>query len=286
MRRKHRRNYARAQKKKKAILSLTLTAIILLFLFLCNVLVKNKSTGVAAPYSTQSPTKTPPATTTPIKTPTQTLAPTLAPTSSPTSSPTVNTTGSANYDSNSFKDSLFIGDSRTEGLYLNTGLKTATFYYSRGLTVSTIETSKIAKLKSGNKGTVLEALKESNYEKIYISLGINELGWPYVQTFISKYSDLITKIEKEQPQAKIYVQSILPVSKEVSDHSKIYNNTNIKTFNLSIEEMCKNLNVTYLTPNEAVWNEKKELPPDAAPDGIHLNRTYCEKWLSYLAKHS
>lgn len=286
MRRKRRTNYGRQQKKKKTIVTLALAATILLLLILCNVLLKSRSTGVAAPISTPTPTKTPPATTVPTQTPIPTLTPTSPPSSSPNSTPTVNATSSATYDSNAFKGSLFIGDSRTEGLHLNTGLKTATFYYSRGLTVSTIETSKIAKLKSGSKGTVLEALKENNFEKIYISLGINELGWPYVHTFISKYSDLITKIQKEQPQAKIYVQSILPVSKEVSDRSKIYNNTNINKFNHSIEEMCKDLNVTYLTPNEAVWNEKKELPSDAAPDGIHLNRTYCEKWLSYLAKHS
>lgn len=28
------------------------------------------------------------------------------------------------------------------------------------------------------------------------------------------------------------------------------------------------------------------LPDDAATDGIHLDKEYCEKWLSYLEEHT
>lgn len=62
--------------------------------------------------------------------------------------------------------------------------------------------------------TVADALRqEPQHKRVYIMLGINDLGWPSMETFTGNYSKLIDAVRSSQPNATIYVQSILPVSK-------------------------------------------------------------------------
>ena len=76
-----------------------------------------------------------------------------------------------------FADALFIGDSRTDGLRLYSGIKGADFYCYKGLTVFEMDDRAVVEL-DGGKYTVEQALEKGpQYAKIYISLGINELGY-------------------------------------------------------------------------------------------------------------
>lgn len=146
-------------------------------------------------------------------------------------------------------------------------------------------TEKVIKLKNGKKGTILDALKEGKYKKVFIMFGVNELGWPYTSTFKDKYEELIKYIKEIQPDAEIYVQSIIPVTKTKSDSSNIYNLTNVKKFNKTILAMTKNLGVHFLNVQEAVTKSGTYLPEDSAVDGVHLTKDACIKWLDYLTKH-
>lgn len=185
-----------------------------------------------------------------------------------------------------FKDAVFIGDSRTEGFILNNGLSSKTISYTyKGLQVNTIFTDKVINM-DGKKITIMDALKETSFSKAYIMLGINETGWVYNDLFIRKYSEIIDEIRKINPNCIIYVQSILPVSKKVSDEHDYIKNSKINEYNSLLEQMSQDKNVYYLNVQEAIINEEGVLPEDAATDGIHLNKTYCQKWLEYLKKHA
>lgn len=181
-----------------------------------------------------------------------------------------------------FSDAVFIGNSRTEGLQLNTGLTSARFLAAKGLKVDTALTDKVIKLKNGSRGTVIDGLKEGTYNRVYVMFGMNELGWPYLDVFTNRYEKLINEIKKIQPNATIYVQSILPVSQEKSDKDSTYNNKNIRKFNKAIKKMANKNGCTYLDVLGAVADGNLNLPSDASLDGVHLNKEYSEKWLSYL----
>lgn len=190
-----------------------------------------------------------------------------------------------NLDSNekdNFADAVFIGDSRTEGLQINTGLTTARFLSAKGLMVDTALKNNVIKLKSGSKGTVIDGLKEGTYNRVYVMFGMNELGWPYLDVFTSRYEKLIAEIKKVQPNATIYVQSILPVTKEKSDKDSIYNNKNISKFNKAIKDMADKNGYIYLDVASAVKDSNSALPSNASSDGVHLNKEYSQKWLNYL----
>ena len=184
-----------------------------------------------------------------------------------------------------FDDAAFIGDSRTQGLQLYTGLPNATFYATQGLMVDTFFSKKFVKA-GGGKITIPDAMKNQTFKKVYIMLGVNELGWVYEKVFIQKYGEVVDKVKELQPDAKVYVQSILPVTKAKSDGDAIYNNTKISRYNELIEQMCREKGVTYLHVADAVGLDNGALPAGSATDGVHLNREYCYKWLDYLKTHT
>ena len=186
-------------------------------------------------------------------------------------------------DNSFFDDAVFIGDSRTEGFMIYEDVN-ATSYTHKGLMVDTIFTSPVI-TQDGEKITVMEALKNTSFNKVYIMLGINETGWQSSYFFIQKYGEIIDEIKKINPDAIIYVESILPVSEKVSMNHSYIKKAKIDEYNVLIKEMVKEKGVYYLDISSAVANEAGYLPEDAATDGIHLNKNYCDKWLQYLKTH-
>lgn len=189
-------------------------------------------------------------------------------------------------DDEYFKDAIFIGDSRTEGFILNNGLTSKTISYThKGLTVDTIFTDKVINM-NGNKLTIIEALKETEFSKVYIMLGINETGWIYSDMFINKYAKIIDEIKKINPKCTIYIESIIPVTEKVSNEHKYIKNSKIEEYNSLIKKMAKEKDIYYLNIQDSIINQNGTLPEDAATDGIHLNRKYCKKWFEYLKNHA
>lgn len=180
----------------------------------------------------------------------------------------------------------FIGDSRTQGLIMYNGLKNVQDYSYIGLMVDTAITKKFVQTSNGEKITLLQDMKNKDVKTVYIMLGVNELGWSYPEVFKVKYKELIEEIRKVKPNCKIYIQSIIPMTKSKSDSDKIFNNENVAKFNKLIQEVANEENVTYLDVKSALINSQGYLPEDASTDGIHLDPNYCKKWLNYLKNNS
>lgn len=180
----------------------------------------------------------------------------------------------------------FIGDSRTQGFIMYNGLKDIQDYSYISLMVDTAMTKKFVKTSNGDKITLLQDMANKNIKKVYIMLGINELGWSYPQVFKSKYIELIDKIREVKPNCEIYVQSIIPMTKSKSHTDSTFNIKNVEIFNNLIQEVANEKNVTYLDVKSALINENGYLPEEASTDGIHINKKYCEKWLEYLKNNS
>ena len=182
-----------------------------------------------------------------------------------------------------FSDACVIGDSRTLGLGLNCDKAKADFYASQGLNISSALTDQVIELQNGNIGTVLEAVAQKEYKRIFVMFGINELGWPYPENFVEKYEELIEGIKAAQPNASIYVQSILPVAASAVNNDAVFTNENINAFNAYVEQAANETGVNYLDINGYFKDDSGMLPEDAAADGIHFVRAYCLKWIDLLA---
>jgi hypothetical protein len=185
-----------------------------------------------------------------------------------------------------FDDAVFIGNSQMEGVSIYSAMKNATVLAGKGIMVDTIFTKEVIKTKDSNRITIMSALELKKFGKIYIMLGANELGWVSDIEFIKQYGKVIDKLKDLQPEAKIYVNAIIPVSKVKSDSDKIYNNVNIERFNKLIINMTKEKQVYYVDSKEALADEEGNLPANSTTDGVHFNSIYYEKWFQYLKTHT
>lgn len=192
---------------------------------------------------------------------------------------------SAAVDDDYFSDAIFMGDSRTEGFALFSGLSTMTTYASRGLNVSTVFTDATIDL-NGTKVTAIDALRSSSFSKLYIMFGLNEASWPYSEVFIEEYGDIIDEAKAINPDAIIYIQSILPVTKSFSDSSELFNKPKIDSLNQMLRQLAADKQVYFVNCEEAVENSEGYLPEDSATDGIHFGVPECEAWLEYLKTHT
>ena len=186
--------------------------------------------------------------------------------------------------------SVFIGDSRTKGLPLYTQILSsgARVYANEGLSLLNISTTEFVSAGE-NKITALDALRaNTDYDSVYISLGINELGLDinYIDSWVARYAGLIDTLREINPNAEIYVQAIIPVSKEESDSSDIFTKERIDIYNSHILELAKTAGVNFLNTDEMFTDSDGYLPAEGdAGDGIHVNRAYSEKWLTYIIEH-
>ena len=190
-------------------------------------------------------------------------------------------------DESYFDDALFIGDSRTQGFILYSGLANTTAYAGKGLAVNKISTDAVV-TENGQDYTVSQALENHSgeFKKVYLMFGVNELGWSYPEKFKESYQQVVEEVKTTQPDATIYVQSILPVSKEKSNSSDVYNMERVNLFNGLLQEMAEEEGVIYLDVASSVTDSEGYLPEDASTDGVHLNKAYCQIWLQYLEEHT
>ena len=96
-----------------------------------------------------------------------------------------------------FSDTVFVGDSRTEGFHLYSGLKEGQYLYSVGATVSSIFTKATEQTAAG-KVPIMDALTGMECSKVYVMLGVNELGYFDDQGFYDNYCKAIDEIRKLQ----------------------------------------------------------------------------------------
>ena len=246
----------------------------------------SEPTPSPAPADTPSPTPAPTPTPTPEPTPTPTPVPVAGSTAAAVgASLPVTVPESAPVDDSYFADAVFVGDSRTEGLRMYSGLAGAQFFSEVGLTVTKAFSDSFVAL-DGQYLTAAEALRQADYGKVYIMLGMNELGWVYESVFADEYGKIIDVIRESHPGAEIYVQSIIPVSRWKDGSNDIYTNANVVRLQKALAEMCMEKGVHYVNVAEAVQDADGFLPADATPDGLHLTPEYCKIWLDYLRTHT
>lgn len=183
-----------------------------------------------------------------------------------------------------FDDVVFLGDSRTDGLRLYSGLKNGIFLCSTGATVESVFNKSVETVVG--EMPLLDALALLDCGKIYIMLGINELGWNGTETFRTQSTELIRRIQTDHPDAEIVIQSILPVSAKKDDEGRYVNNGRIDEYNQVWMDLAEELDVAYLNVAEGVAGEDGLLPSDLCYDGVHLNKAGCRLWLDYLRTHA
>lgn len=191
-------------------------------------------------------------------------------------------------DDSYFDDAVFIGDSRTVGMYEYGGLEeTSTFYASTGLTIYKMFDSKIVAVPGQKKKiTVEEALSEKQFAKIYLMIGINEMGTGTVESFMKAYGEAIQHLQQLQPDAVIYLQAIMKVTTERSGQGDYITNEGIEARNEEIAKLADDEKIYYLDVNPLICDETGGMVASYTYDGVHLKARYIPIWLDFLKEHA
>lgn len=176
-------------------------------------------------------------------------------------------------DPSYFDNALFIGDSRTVGIQDYGTLKNADYFCSVGLSAAKINNETI------NGRTFEQLIDGKQYGKVYVMLGINEVGND-IETTATAYRAIIERIKVHQPNAVIYVQGNLHVS--LSASTSVINNDNINYLNSLIAAIADNSRVFYIDINELYDDEHGDLTESYTSDGIHPLAEYYKQWCEWL----
>lgn len=184
-----------------------------------------------------------------------------------------------------FADVLFLGDSRTHGLQLYGGLTTGTYFHAVGATVESVFSKATQEIEGGKKVPMVDALAGLECSRVYVMLGVNELGWPMAEKFGEQFGLLVDRIREELPEAEVVIQSILPVSAKQDAKKSYVNNKRIVVYNTILEELAQEKQCPYLNVAEAVADETGCLQSNLTSDGVHLNIAGSKEWVAYLKSH-
>lgn len=268
--------------------------------------------GVTQPSDTPAPTETvspsPSDTLPPTSTPSETapaetdqgsgeaiVPPTIPATPSDSAAPSADSYDftqpapeTAAVDDSWFDDVVFMGDSRTDGLRLYGGIPGADFIESTGITVFDVGTKESVRI-DGQKYTMMGALGLKQYGKVYVMLGVNELGYFNDQAFADAYSQMVDDIRAIQPNAVIYLQNLVSVNPEkckANNQPYYVTNEKIAVYNDIIADIAEEKHAVLVDVNAALVDETGILPAEGTTDGVHFTKDYYVKWYDYLKIHT
>lgn len=188
-----------------------------------------------------------------------------------------------------FSDAVFIGDSRVDGLHIYSGITAeATFLDHTGLTVYEVKEGKEVIRRGDKKVSVLDALAGGTYGKVYLALGINELGYFDPEGFAETTGEVVELIREELPDARIYIQSLIPVNTDkckANDIPYYITNEGIAAYNEALKTYFAHKDVYLLGIPEGLTDESGEMLRDYSADGVHLKKDGYVLWLDYLSGH-
>ncbi len=177
-----------------------------------------------------------------------------------------------------------LGNSYVDGFVTYDVLPETDCFYRIGLNVRTVFTKSML---NHDIPVIDELANGKTYDKVFLIFGENELGWPNTQAFCDGYGEIIDAVRERQPEATVYIQSILPVSADVSAQNiDNTNNQQIVKFNEMLKDIAKDKDAVYLDVASVMTDSDGNLPDEAATDGIHPGSKYYQKWADYLKENA
>ena len=168
-----------------------------------------------------------------------------------------------------FSDAAMMGNSLVDGMMLCCGIPMSYF----GKTSGTVRMNRLSEL----------LLK--TYGKVYIQLGINDIGGS-IDNFIEGYRSILTQIRTAMPEADIYVMAITPVTKTRSAEG-VFTMEKIKTYNAALYTLAEEEQCWYLDCCTPLCDAEGYLPAayggwDGSP---HLSYDGYRAWAEVIRTH-
>ena len=140
---------------------------------------------------------------------------------------------------------------------------------------------------NGVKYTIPEGLKAIGAKKIFIMLGMNDIGCYGVDGSLESMKTMTSKIEEKCPDADIYVESVTPMLENMQLTG--LNNRTIAEFDEKVKAVCAQRGYKYMDVASAVDDGNGNLVYSYCGDptamGLHFSDAGCDQWVEYLKCH-
>lgn len=184
-----------------------------------------------------------------------------------------------------FDDAAWIGDSRVLGIYDYSGWN-SDFYCDNGYCLYSWSKQKAVTCQNRrDKSTLEDAMKEHQYGKIYIMMGMNDCGYASTEVFQEEYRALLDMLAQTQPDATLYLVANLHITR-AKDGGEVYTNLNINAKNAAIAECADGYRSFYLDYNDLFTDEEGYLEDGISFDGVHLYASNYDTWTDFFRQHA
>lgn len=200
-------------------------------------------------------------------------------------------------DPSYFDDTAFVGDSVSLKLSyyaMSTGkLSAAQFFTAGSLGANNalweISDESVHPSYRGEKMLIEDCIMNSGAKKVYLMLGMNDLGLYGADTTIESYKDLVTRILEKNPDVKIVIQSMTPMTDTSNIYGESLNNTVIGEYNSRLETLCDEEGWTFVDVASVMYDDYGNLNREYCSDpddmGVHFTEAGCDVWIEYLYNH-
>jgi lysophospholipase L1-like esterase len=169
------------------------------------------------------------------------------------------------------QDIIFLGDSITNRnewteFYKNPNIK------NRGIDNDTVQ----------GVFNRLDPILSGKPNKIFLMIGTNDL-WNAkndVAALLKNYKLILGKIQKDSPNTKIYVESILPINPKMLNSSR--SNNEIQTINKELTLVSNEIKANYIDLYNLFTDQNGNLDEKYTNDGLHLNGNGYLVWMKAI----
>lgn len=187
-------------------------------------------------------------------------------------------------DDSYFEDAAFFGNSLVRGLDMFGGLDDGDFFAATSANVISVGMTRDSQTSDGSPATLLQALEEKQYRKIYLLFGINEIGFN-TDSFVSLYGGVLDEIAASEPDAQLYIMSLTPITEKRSASDDVFKRERVEEFNERLYALAEERGCYYLDIYSALADENGWLPSEHSTDGIHFTAEKYPEWADYLRTH-
>lgn len=128
----------------------------------------------------------------------------------------------------------------------------------------------------------IRAMEGEGYGKVYIGLGVNELGHD-IENIRPCYENMLAQLKVYDENMTIVLMSVPPVSAYKSDTDYNCTQANVLEYNEMLLSLAAAWDVWYLDVYSVLGDQEGYLPSEVTMDGIHFTPAYYGAWFETLA---
>ncbi|MDO5124322.1 MAG: GDSL-type esterase/lipase family protein [Eubacteriales bacterium] len=202
-------------------------------------------------------------------------------------------------DASYFDDAAFVGDSvslKLEYYCSATGaLGNAQFFTSGSLgsgnALWEVSDESVHPSYRGEKMLIEDCIAKSGAKKVYIMLGMNDLGMYGIDDTLVNYETLTDRILEKSPGVKIIIESMTPMTETSNILGASLNNENIITYNNRLKDFAEDKGYGFVDIASVMYAEgenslRRDYCSDPDDMGVHFTESGCEAWVNYLKTHT